>query len=85
VYRVAYGAKALRSLARMDRVQARLIRDRIDRLTADPYGTPLDVKRRAGWAGFRLCVGDWRVIYELDDGIRVLAVLDVRHRREAYR
>jgi mRNA interferase RelE/StbE len=69
----------------MDRAQARLIRDRIDRLAADPYGTPLDVKRLAGRAGFCLRVGDWRVIYELDNGTRILAVLDVRHRREAYR
>jgi mRNA interferase RelE/StbE len=63
---------------------ARLLHDGIDRLAADPYGTPRDVKRLAGRAGFRLRVGDWRVIYELDDGIRVLAVLDIRHRREAY-
>lgn len=45
----------------------------------------MDVKRLTGRAGFRLRVGDWRVIYELDDKVRVLAVEDVRHRREAYR
>jgi mRNA interferase RelE/StbE len=62
-----------------------LIHDRIDRLAADPCGTPLDVKRLAGRAGFRLRVGHWRVIYDPDNGIRILAVLGIRHRREAYR
>ena len=85
VYRIVYGARALRSLTRMDRPQARLIRDRVTRLAIDPYGTSMDVKKLVGRPGFRLRVGDWRVIYELADEIQVLAVADVRHRREAYR
>jgi mRNA-degrading endonuclease RelE of RelBE toxin-antitoxin system len=32
-----------------------------------------------------LRIGDWRVIYEPTDEVRILAVEDVRHRREAYR
>jgi len=62
-----------------------LLRDGLDQLAADPYGTPLDAKRLAGRAGFRLRAGDCRVIYGLDDEVRILAVLDIRHRREAYR
>lgn len=85
MYRIVFSARAVRSLSRIERPQSRLIRERIDRLALDPYGAPLDVKRLAGRQGFRLRVGDWRVIYELQDEVRVLAVEDVRHRREAYR
>jgi mRNA interferase RelE/StbE len=85
VYRVVFSSRALRSLTRIDRPQARLIRDRIELLAADPRGTSLDVRRLTGRAGYRLRVGDWRVIYELADEVRVLAVEDIRHRREAYR
>jgi mRNA interferase RelE/StbE len=28
---------------------------------------------------------DWRVLYEIDDGKRVVIVLDIRHRSAAYR
>jgi mRNA interferase RelE/StbE len=68
----------------VDRTQARLVREWVDRLATNPYGTLLDLKGLVGRAGFRLRIGDWRVIYGLDDGIRTLAVSDVRHRREAY-
>jgi mRNA interferase RelE/StbE len=37
-------------------------------------------------AGFyKLRVGDWRVIYEVDPARRTLVVHAVKHRREAYR
>ena len=34
---------------------------------------------------FRLRVGDYRVIYEITDEIRIVRVNRVRHRREVYR
>jgi len=35
--------------------------------------------------GYRLRVGDWRVIYDLRDDVLVVLVVRVAHRREAYR
>jgi len=35
--------------------------------------------------GYRLRVGDYRIIYEIDDNERLVSVRQVRHRREAYR
>lgn len=40
------------------------------------------LKGREGW---RIRVGDYRVIYEIDDEETSVTVLVVRHRREAYR
>ncbi len=34
---------------------------------------------------WRIRIGPWRVIYEVDDEAREVRVLRVRHRREAYR
>lgn len=34
---------------------------------------------------WRIRVGDYRVIYELDENAKVVRVMRVRHRREAYR
>jgi mRNA interferase RelE/StbE len=56
------------------------------RVAADPYATP-NVKARKG-GGFRLRVGDWRVLYDLRDDLLVVLVARVArvaHRREAYR
>jgi len=34
---------------------------------------------------WRIRVGDYRVVYEIDDGQKIINVMLVRHRREAYR
>ena len=33
---------------------------------------------------WRIRIGDYRVIYEIDDARRIVAIRAVRHRREAY-
>jgi mRNA interferase RelE/StbE len=35
--------------------------------------------------GFRLRVGDWRVLYDLRDDLLVVLVARVAHRRQVYR
>jgi len=34
---------------------------------------------------WRIRVGEYRIIYEIDDEVRVVKIMRVRHRREAYR
>jgi mRNA interferase RelE/StbE len=34
---------------------------------------------------WRIRIGDWRVVYEIDEAKKALEILRVRHRREAYR
>ena len=34
---------------------------------------------------FRIRIGDYRVIYTLDDAVFIVAIESVRHRREVYR
>ncbi len=40
------------------------------------------LRREEGW---RIRVGDYRVVYSIDDGLREVTVYRVRHRRDAYR
>ena len=45
-----------------------------------------DVRKMAGGSGiYRLCAGDWRVLFTLDDGGRIMAIARVPNRRDAYR
>ena len=46
---------------------------------------PADVKKLKGRDAWRIRVGDYRVIYEIADEIRIVRVNRVRHRREVYR
>jgi mRNA-degrading endonuclease RelE of RelBE toxin-antitoxin system len=43
------------------------------------------VESLGGAADWRIRVGDYRVIYQIADTIRVVRVMRVRRRREAYR
>ena len=35
--------------------------------------------------GYRVRVGEYRIIYDVDDAAQVVTVYRIRHRREAYR
>ena len=39
----------------------------------------------AGREGWRIRVGDYRVIYEIDDAAQTVTVLHIGHRRDVYR
>ena len=57
---------------------------KIREVAADPYAPNNNLTKLQGRNGFRLRVGDWRVIYELDDDRLVLLVLDVGPRGGVY-
>ncbi len=59
------------------------IRDAIYALAEDPRPPGcLKLKNREGW---RIRIGDYRVIYEIDDKQQIVTVLHVGNRRDVYR
>ncbi len=53
-------------------------------LSANPFAA-LNVKRLVGRVGYRLRVGEWRVIYEIDDGRLLILVLAIATRGGVYK
>ena len=60
------------------------VRQAVRSLLKDPR--PPGCKLLAGpyQATWRIRVGDYRILYEVDDAADIVRVLRVRHRREAY-
>jgi mRNA interferase RelE/StbE len=58
--------------------------DRIEALEDDPFPRQ-SLKLEGSEQMYRLRVGDYRIIYEIDHANRQITVHHVRHRREAYR
>lgn len=79
---IAYSKLALRTLRAIPAETAARIRSKIEQYAADPQSQANNVKRLQGREGFRLRVGDWRVIFD-DDG-NVLAILDIGPRGGIY-
>ncbi|HXH22317.1 MAG TPA: type II toxin-antitoxin system RelE/ParE family toxin [Dehalococcoidia bacterium] len=82
--RVEYDSAAERELRRIAPRDISRIVAAVSKLAEDPF--PRQSLKLAGENDlFRLRVGDYRVIYELDAGAGVVTVYRIRHRRDAYR
>ena len=70
----------------LDALQENL-RERILRrlLTLEENPRPSGIKKLQGQESFRLRVGDYRVLYTIDDKSKQVFILGVGHRREVYR
>lgn len=55
----------------------------IDGLSIDPR--PAGTVKLAGSDDFRIRVGDYRIVYAVDDSRRIVIVARVAHRSEVYR
>lgn len=84
MYTVVFTKPALRVLRRLPRNLAELIRTKIMEVAEDPYAPHNNVTKLVGRPGYRLRVGDWRVIYELQNEQVVLLVLKIGPRGEVY-
>ena len=61
----------------------RRIREKLLGLEAQPR--PHGSLKLAKVGGYRIRVGDYRILYDVDDGKRRVIVLGIGHRREIYR
>jgi mRNA interferase RelE/StbE len=59
------------------------IRAAIDSLATEPR--PIGAVKLAGRDDFRIRVGDYRVVYAINDRDRLVLVARIAHRREVYR
>ncbi len=84
MYRIEVARSALKSLARIPQPYQRRIRDRIRTLATNPR--PPGVKKLRGDLDYyRIRIGDYRVLYTVNDEERVVRIAVIAHRREAYR
>lgn len=84
MYTLLITPDAIKTLKRMPANTARLIRSKIDRVAQDPMAPNNNVRALQGRDGYRLRVGDWRVIYELNHDRRTLTVLRIGPRGGVY-
>jgi mRNA interferase RelE/StbE len=85
VYKISYTTQAAKALLKMPRNTAKLIREKLAQIANDPFASIPNVKKLQGRPGYRLRVGDWRVIYEVNQGQVVIMVIKIAPRGEVYR
>jgi len=82
VYRLYLNPRAQKELDRLRGRTWERVRDAILALREDPR--PRGCKKLKTGA-FRIRVGDYRVIYDVDDDSLAIEILRVKHRRDVYR
>ena len=80
-YNVELKPKAIRDLKDLPKKEGKRIIEKLKILANDLQG---DVKRLTNYTPeYRLSVGDWRVLFEVED--EKIIVYRIRHRKEVYK
>jgi len=83
-YRISIRSKALKELAKLPQKQQVAISKAIKNLADDPF--PHGHKKLQGnLNGYRIRVGDYRVIYDVVKDELIIDVIRIRHRKDVYR
>lgn len=84
MYRVVTTKSFDKALARLLLNWQKRIVAKVKEVAVDPYAPNNNLTKLQGRDGYRLRVGDWRVIYELQDERLVMLVLDMGPRGDIY-
>jgi mRNA interferase RelE/StbE len=80
-FEIVWSDSAVRQLRKLERVVAKRIFEKVGELGIDPFR---NVKRIVNSPYFRLRVGDFRVILDVQAAVLRVLVLRVGHRRSVY-
>ena len=83
MHSIEYTREARKVLAKIPGDVRELVVSKIEGLARDPFGAA-NVKQLVGRPGYRLRVGDWRVIYDVESERLLVRVLKVGPRGEIY-
>ncbi len=82
-YQVEIEMVAAKALLRFDRPTQLRLRNVIAGLENEPR--PHGAIKLTGTDGYRIRVGDYRIVYLIEDEIKVVTVTRIAHRRDVYR
>lgn len=76
-------SKAEKELDRLDDKTALRISQKILQLANNPFGS--NSQKLGGGKGYRIRIGDYRVVYTVDKLTKTVTIIKIRHRRDVYR
>lgn len=82
-YSVLISTRAVKDIAALPEQMKERVKEAIASLEKNPR--PHGVKKLKGKEGYRIRVGDYRILYGIEDAVKIVAVERVRHRKESYK
>ncbi len=81
-YQIIIERTARKNIEKINKAEQIIIVQAIAELADEPR--PIGCKKLKGRAAWRIRIGDYRVIYEIEDDILVVTVITAGHRRDVY-
>lgn len=82
-YTVLIERYALKQIMKLDKKAIPIIKSAIAALADNPR--PHGYKKLKGEEAYRIRIGDYRIIYEIDDNKIIVTVVSVGHRKNIYK
>lgn len=85
MYKIEFTRVALKNLDKINSAYQSLIIEKLEHLSVNPFESS-SVKPLKGMKGYyRLRVANYRVIYELQNELLTILVIDINHRKDIYK
>jgi mRNA interferase RelE/StbE len=83
-YQVKFKSSAAKEFRKLPSGIKERIRQAVNQLTENPRPSGV-VKLKGEDRLFRIRIGEYRIVYEIDDSAKLVRVTRVRHRQDVYR
>ncbi|MBI5400362.1 type II toxin-antitoxin system RelE/ParE family toxin [Candidatus Saganbacteria bacterium] len=83
-YKIQFKKSALKDLNKLEKHFVPQIYNKITSLSENPRSAQ-STKLKGGENSYRLRIGNYRIIYQIDDSAKIVLIFGVGHRKEIYR
>ncbi|GAB4316288.1 type II toxin-antitoxin system RelE/ParE family toxin [Cyanobacterium aponinum UTEX 3222] len=85
MYKIEYSKTAIKKLNKIPKNLVKRIQNKLTEIAQNPYRENPNLKKLVGREGYRLRIGDWRIIYEINNDRIVILVLEIDTRGGIYK
>ena len=82
-FQIIWSDSAAKELKKLDRTISKRIFNKVSQLSENPYH--FDVIKMVGETYFRLRVGDYRVVFDIQNSMLRILIIKVGHRKNIYK
>lgn len=81
--KILYTRATEKQISQLEKVLLKRIYTKIGLLSSNPY--PPDSQKLTEDLGYRVRVGDYRIVYKVNKEAKTIIIIKIAHRREVYR
>jgi mRNA interferase RelE/StbE len=81
-YEIYFENYALKQLKQIDKEMIKIIKEGITSLSENPR--PFGYIKLKGIDAYRIRIGNYRIIYEIEDNMLIIKVIAIAHRKDVY-